>query len=75
MAKKQTNSIVVYKRSLFGVLVKVAAYNQNQFEARISTCGVLRINKVGYDRGTITAAFAPGEWHVCKGFVADWSQK
>lgn len=73
--KKQQSNIVIYRRNWLGVLVKVAAYNGREFEARISTEGVLRINKRDNERGAIVAAYAMGEWHLCKNFLFDWSQK
>jgi hypothetical protein len=70
--KKQNTQIIVYRRNFFGILVKIAAFNKNQFEARISTSGVLRINKMYDDRGAIVAAFADGEWHYVSLFSADY---
>ena len=73
--KRQQSNIVIYRRNFFGVLVKVASYNGREFEARISTCGVLRINKVNQDRQGVIAAYTPDEWSVCKNFVADYTNK
>lgn len=71
---KQPPKIVVYKRSAFGALVKVASVNAYGYEAVISTAGCLRINEA-YGNKRLVAAFAPGEWHVCKNFTVDWSNQ
>lgn len=68
------NLIIVYKRSMFGALVTAAKFNSTKFEAVISTAGCLRIN-YRYGEKQLVAAFAPGEWHVCKNFSVDWSDK
>lgn len=73
--KKQQSNIVIYRRNFFGFLVKVASYNGREFEARISTAGILRINKMYADRNGIIAAYTPEEWSICKNFVADYSSK
>lgn len=70
--KKTEKEIVVYRRSLFGALVKVGAWNSRQFEARISTAGALRVNRIGKPSDGVIACFAAGEWHVCKNFVTDY---
>lgn len=73
--KTNNNVTTVYRRNWFGFMVKVAAYDSRKFEARISTSGVLRVNPIHGDRDGVVAAYAPGEWHVCTKFVADWSAK
>ena len=72
---KKTPHIVIYRRTIFGNLVKVAAYCSRRFEARISTSGVLRINKVGERNDGLVAAFAQGEWSQCDGFTLDYSSE
>ena len=71
--KKQNNQIVIYRRNCFGFLIKIAAFNKNQFKAIISTNGVLKIcTNNAEDRNTpITAAYAAGEWHICTTFNVD----
>jgi hypothetical protein len=73
--KKQNQQIVIYRRSFFGFLVKVAAFNKYQFEAVISTAGALRVNRTGCHREGVIAAYAPGEWSVCTCFIADHQSK
>jgi hypothetical protein len=75
MRKKPETEITVYRRSLFGALVKVGAWNSRQFEARISTAGALRINHIYKPSEGVVACFAAGEWHVCKNFTQEGSAR
>lgn len=67
-------TIQIYKRKFLFFLCLVAEFDSFEYEAYISSSGVLRIQYKG-QKSAVVAAFSGKEWDIVHGECTDYSIK